>query len=262
VLLVEFLVTVAVLAALLAAGYALTDGRGADLSYPRWWMELFLALLSFPSDAVLSARAATDRGALQVVTAVGGLVVPALFVGGVVLKLFISPDLFTVRNRVALLPNAPDDPRLEPGGHHLAVRGYSSTPFRLLGVTFSAILRFEQRDDDGNALLVHRELRVANPSYAIAYSHVPYTLSVPIADDDWDADHDGELARLQGFPLGSAPVLIVLISGQIPELSSDFTESHEYPLRERLSRRQYAGLAVDFGRPATEWAGWEDFDEQ
>jgi hypothetical protein len=261
-LIVEFLLVVAVLAALLAVAYALTPQPGESESFLGWWEQLFLYLLSFPTGSGLSADVGAERGAFQLVAAVGGLVLPALFVGAIVLKLFISPDLFTMRNRIAITPNVADDARgLEAGGHHLAVRGYSSTPFRLLNVTFSAILRFEQFDNDGTVLLVHRQLRVANPHYAIAHPHVPYTLSVPLDQSDWGDGASDALESIQGYRLSDATVLIVLVSGTVPELSTDFTEAHDFPLTRVLSRIPYAGLVVDFTRPVGDWEGWKDFDE-
>jgi len=260
-LIAEFLVVIAILAFVLAIAFVLTDEGGQTPTLWAWWRELVLSLLSFPSGEVLTSEVGIERGALQLITAIGGLVLPALFIGAVVLKLFISPDLFTMRDKIVKLSNAPDDPRLEPGGHHIAVRGYSSTPFTLLNVCFSAIIRFEQHGSDGTTLLLHRPLRVANPDYAIAHPHVPYTLTIPIDGGDWTDEPGGELADLQGFPVAAGAVVIVLISGTIPQLGTDFTEAHDFPLVSDLSEQPYAGLTVDYNRPPWEWDGWKEFDE-
>lgn len=261
-LVVEFLLVVAAVAAAFALAYKLTEGGDAH-SYLGWWKELFLYLVSFPADPQLGADTGAGRSVVQIAAAIAGLVLPALFVGAVVLKLFISPDLFTMRNRVPLMPNGHDDVRLVPGGHHLAVRGYSSTPFRMLNVTFSAILRFEKVAADGTTNLLHRQLKVANPHYAVAYPHVAYTLAVPIDEGDWkDGVPEGELESLQGLPLAAGTVMIVLVAGRVPELSSDFTEAHDFHLTSVISHQPYAGLEVDYSIPARDWAGWDVFDER
>ncbi len=261
ILVLEFFVAVAVIAAIFAVGFEITDSGSGTPGFFTWWKELFLTLLAFPGGASLTLEVGADRGGLQVAAAIGGLVLPALFVGAIVLKLFLSPDLFTVRNRISVLPNAADDPRLEPGGHHLAVRAYSSTPFRLLNVSFSAIVRFEMRSYD-TTMLVHRPLKVANPHYAIAHPHVPYTLAIPVDESDWDGEPGTALKSVQSYPADAEAVIIILISGTIPELSGEFTEAHDFPLATELSYEPYAGLEVDYDVPVARWKGWAEFDER
>jgi len=261
-LVLEFIAVVVLFSLILAVGFALTADGGDSPSFLEWWKEEALTLLSFPTDQTLGQDAGAGRAILQLTAAVAGVVLPALFVGAIVLKLFISPKLFTMRKKAAVLANDPDDPRLARGGHHLAVRGYSSTGFDLLDIVFSAVIRFERVEGNGTATLLHRPLQVANPHYAVGSTHVPYTLAIPIDDGDWAEGAGGRLATLQGFPIDASADIIVTVKGSIPELSSDFTEAHDFPLATHLSHTPYAGLTVDYGKPSKSWDGWEEFDER
>lgn len=263
VLVAEFLAVVALVSLALAVAFALTDGGRNPPTLLEWWKETALALLSFPTDLMLSPGVGTERGVLQLVTAVAGVVLPALFIAAIVLKLFISPKLFVMREKVVAMATEPDHPRKSQlGSHHLAVRCYSSTRFELLNVTFSAIIRFEQAEANGTSTLFHRELDVANPGYPIARPHVPFTIAIRIEDDDWAGPSKDSLAKLQGFPVGPKAELIVLIEGSIPELGTEFTEAHHTPLEASLSTAAYAGISVDDSRRSRRWDGWEEFDEQ
>lgn len=257
----EFVGIVSFVSLLLALGFSVTNEAPDSPSLLEWWKDLALTLLAFPTEQTLASGVGTDRAILQLTAATAGVVLPALFVGAIVLKLFISPPLFTMRNKVVAMPNDEDDPRLDAGGYHIAARGYSSTRFDLLDVTFTAIIRFERRESNGTIALIHRELTTANPHFAVSQSHVPYTLAIPIADGDWAGRPGGDLARLQGFPVGPGTDLIVMVKGSMPELSSEFTEAHHFPLPADLSGTPYAGISIDYTRPSNEWEGWDGFDE-
>ncbi len=263
VLIAEFLAAVALVSLALALAFALTDAGRNPPTFLEWWKETALSLLSFPTDLMLSPNVGTGRSFLQLLTAVAGVVLPALFIAAIVLKLFISPQLFVMREKVVAMPTDPKHPRKDQlGSHHLALRCYSSTRFELLNVTFSVLIRFEQEDADGTPTLFHRELEVANPRYAIARSHVPFTISIRIEGSDWEDRDAGDLATLQGFPVDPKTELIVLIEGSIPELGTEFTEAHHTPLEACLSTAPYAGVTVGNPNRSRKWDGWEDFDER
>jgi hypothetical protein len=257
----EFLLIVALVSLALAAAFELTDAGRAAPSFLEWWKQVALAVLSFPTDLMLAPNVDAERSALQLLTAAAGIVLPALFVAALVLKLFISPRLFVMRDKLVVMETEANDPRKQLGDHHLALRGYSSTRFELLNVTFTVLIRCERVESNGTKTLVHRELRVANPRYAVARSHVPYTVALPIEDGDWSDEKGGELARLQGFALGPQTELILLVEGSIPELSTDFTEAHAFRLPDDLSAVPFAGIVVDESRRSRRWTGWSAFDE-
>jgi hypothetical protein len=200
---------------------------------------------------------------VQLLGGLAGLVLPALFVAAIVLKLFISPDLFTVRSHIALMDNDPHQPELPTEGQHLSVRLYSSTRFRLLDVSFTVVLRRSTIEPNGRTLQIHCPIKAKNPRWPVALNGVPYTLIIPLEEDDVSAAESQArtVVAVQGTPIGPEDVLIVLIAGRVPDLSSEFTEAHDFTVQEVVSDRPYGGIEVAYGERPRSWPGWSEFDE-
>jgi hypothetical protein len=100
--------------------------------------------------------------------------------------------------------------------------------------------------------------------WPIALTHVPYTLYVPLEDDDVYVHADSaspKLVALQGHGIGDGCRLLLHISGNIPALNSQFFEAHWYLADGDISSEPFGEVAVDYDRPSKRWTGWPSFDE-
>ena len=247
-------------ALLFAFGLGTTTAETADFSVAEWWTQAVFLTLGFPSSAVLPSVVEVDGSLANLMGSVGGLVLPALFTAAIVLKLFVSPDLLVFRPKVSLTNWAKESTQGAVATRHLAVRCYSSTQFRLLDIQFAAVLRYETTSDDGAVVLRHQELEITNPRFPIAPHQIPITVMLPLGGEDVIGSKDQlALNGLQGFKIGSRSLLVLVATGTIPELGSDFTETYDFVLPDDFSRRSY--VSIDFNGEANSWTGWEKFDD-
>jgi hypothetical protein len=246
-------------AALLALGLTVDSGRWG--AFPGLWRDEGMALLGL---TVSGPAANTGSGFSQAIrTAQGllGLILPALYVGAVVFRLFIHPNVFVFREKLALEPS-PETFRgeLEEDCHVLAIRVYNASKMRALDMRFSAI---HQRwfGAGKDSIVRNVPLRLANPVWPMADRPVPYTLFVPLDRDD--VVKDGEAQRMvtvQGQAINDRDRLVVHVSGSTPDVGEVFTERHAFDLPGAISDEPYGPIRLEYGGNPKTWDGWERFD--
>ena len=83
----------------------------------------------------------TGSGFAQAIAVAQGLiavVLPALYIGAVVFRLFVHANVFVFRRTIALMPS-PETFRGELDGHVLGIRAYNASRMRALDVHFEVI---------------------------------------------------------------------------------------------------------------------------
>ncbi|MDQ5894771.1 MAG: hypothetical protein QG596_1032 [Actinomycetota bacterium] len=187
------------------------------------------------------------------ITGLGSLSLPALFLGAIVFRLFVRLRVFVLRDQPLLTRKQVRGVE----GWYLAVRMYSSTTIVVVDIDFKVYLRMEYPE---RFLLANEEVRVANSSWPIADTHVPFTLYLPLDDDDLDASK--RLVSIQGHRLESCANLVVHIRGAAPQLASEFNESHLLEIPVGLTPSDFYDVDVLYDGRGVDWNGWDQFEEE
>ncbi len=251
-----FVALLALTAAVLALVLVL-DSSGAG--FFALWRDEAMALLNLTIEAPPSNSGDAVRQAVEFAQGLLALVLPALYIGAVVFRMFIHPDVFVFRRRLALMPS-PETFRDELDGHVLAVRVYNASRMRALDVRFTAVHQ-HWFGADTDAVVRNIPVKVANPAWPMADRHVPYTFFVPLEPGDVAVDENGlRLLAIEGRPVGIRDRLVVHVSGTMPEVAETFVERHSFDLPEAVSDEPYGLVLLEYGTDSRTWGGWDGFD--
>ncbi len=256
-----FVALLALLAALLALGLQLDSARPGT-GYLELWRDQLMALLYLPIDV---PDANTGSAVAQVIAVAQGLiaiVLPALYVGAVVFRLFVHPDVFVFRRTFVLMPS-PETFRgeLDQDGHVLAIRTYNGSRMRALDVRFDVVHQ-HWHETNGGSIVRNIDLPTANAKWPMADRHVPFTLFVCLADGDVTAtDGCRRLRAINGRELHPKDRLVVHVRGAMPELGQSFVERHAFDLAGVVSDAPYGGVDIKYGARSSRWSGWASFDD-
>lgn len=181
----------------------------------------------------------------------GSLLLPALFLGAIVFRLLVRLRVFVVRERPLVTKKTVRGVE----GWYLAVRLYSSTSILVVDVSFKIYLRLE---DTERYLLSNEELAVANQTWPIADTHVPFTIYVPL--EPCDLDPDRGLVSVQGHSLENCVNMVIHIRGAAPQLASEINESHVLEVIEGLKPANFPEVNVLYDGRGPDWQGWDRFE--
>ena len=261
-----FVAGVVAIAALIGLAYWLTSSQH---SFWFWWRQSLLALAGGPAAPGLDLADTSFHAILQMVTAVLAVILPGLALGMIVFKAFVGRDIFTVRKHLSLMNAAQvrgaareQLDEFECGDQCLAIRLYSSTRLNLDDVRFWLTARIRTRNAEGIRSVANHGLKLCKASWPIALRHVPYTLYVPLRDDDVYKHPESEtlqLVGIQGHALGEQCDLLLQISGSVPELNQQFFEAHWFEAPSAVSNDPYGEIDVDHDQPSLAWKGWDKF---
>lgn len=190
------------------------------------------------------------------------LLLPALVLGVIVFKLLLARSIFVFRRNIALLPTPDDHDVLEPGRYFLAVRYYSASPLDITDLQCRVLTQNMRFNPTSGDVIRIRPLMVANPTFPYCRTHMPHTLQLQLEPDDVTVQADGSLVlnSVQGYDIGEQDRLIVLIQGRMPELGTDFIETHEYQTRTAVAPEPFGQIEPNLRQLASKWKGWEGFE--
>lgn len=251
------------LLALFAAALALVlvlDGDGSSGFFPLWRDEA-MALLGLDVGGVPANQGSTLREVVEVAQGLLALILPALFVGAVVFKLFIHPRVFVFRPKVSVEPSPKTfSGELDADGHVLAFRAYNASKMRALDVRFLVV--HQHWFGEGKSSVVRNiPIEVANPNWPMADCHVPYTFFVPLEAGDVVASAQGlRLEKIHGREINPRDRLIVHVSGSMPEVAETFVERRAFDLPTALTTRPWGRIHLRYGTNSRTWEGWDEFD--
>lgn len=250
------------LLALLAAGLALVlwlDGDGS-IGFLALWRDEAMALLGLDIGGPAANQGSAVREVVEVAQGLVALILPALYVGAVVFKLFVHPRVFVFRSKISVEPTpATFSGELAADGHVLAFRVYNASKMRALDTRFTVV--HQHWFGEGEKSIVRNiPVDVANPNWPMADCHVPYTFFVPLKHGDAVEDGDGlRLVRVHGREIGSRDRLVVHVSGSMPDVAETFVERRAFDLPEALTNRPWGRIHLRYGTSSKTWDGWEDF---
>jgi hypothetical protein len=258
-LIASFVALLAVLAALLAL--VLTISADSATGFPELWRDEAMALLGL---TIQAPPANTGSGLAQATRLVQGLlalIVPALFIGAIVFRLFLHPRVFVFRGKIALMPSPPTfRGELSDDGHVLAIRVYNASRMRALDVRFTVV--HQHWFGTGTDSVVRNiPVEVANPTWPMADCHVPYTFFVPLKPGDVCENGSGlQLQKIEGRQVNERDRLVVHVCGSMPEVAETFVERHAFELPGAVSDEPYGLVDVEYGKSSKAWEGWDGFD--
>jgi hypothetical protein len=237
------------------------DAGGHGPGFLGLWRDEAMALLGMNVQAGVANSGSGFRQAVEIVQGLLALILPALYIGAVVFRLFIHPKIFVFRRKVALTPS-PSTFRgeLDDDGHVLAVRVYNASRMRALDVRFTAV--HQHWIGSGKQSVVRNiPVGVANPNWPMADCHVPYTFFVPLRAGDV-ADHENvlNLERIEGRLITARDRLVVHVSGSMPEVGETFVERHAFALPEAITDEAFGLVHLEYGKDSKSWGGWDGFD--
>lgn len=252
-LVVLFFFVLVVASLVLGLLFEVTDGRGRNRSFWGWWIESFTLLTTIPLSGAVEEGGTHARQLVQAAGAFGGVVLPALFLGAVVFKFFVAPEVYVVRDKAALL-------RTDDGGWELRIRLYSATRLWLIEVCATAELHAEVLGAHERVARYH-ELRVTNSTWPLTATHIPFSVRIPLDRGDVTAsDTEPELVRVQGIPVQPLDFLMLTIRARAPELAGDLAETHVFAIPDDISTAAPVPITPVPWADAATWEGWPDFD--
>lgn len=253
---------VALLAVFAAALALALDLDGAGSGFLALWRDEAMALLGLAVDAPPANTGSGFSQAVRLLQGLVALVLPALYIGAVVFRLFIHPRVFVFRRKISIEPS-PETFRgeLDEDGHVLAFRAYNASKMRALDVRFSVV--HQHWLGTGSSSIVRNvPVSVANPSWPMADCHVPYTFFVPLRQGDVSVLSGGglRLDKIHGREIGERDRLVVHVSGAMPEVAETFIERRAFDLPGALTDRPWGRIHLEYGKDSSFWQGWDGFD--
>jgi len=254
-----FVGILALLAAILALVLTL-DGGGSSGFFPLWRDEA-MALLNLDVGGAPANEGSALRQAVEVAQGLLALILPALFVGAVVFKLFIHPRVFVFRPKVSVEPTPKTfSGELDDDGHVLAFRAYNASKMRALDVRF-LVVHQHWFGEGKDSVVRNIPVKIANPNWPMADCHVPYTFFVPLEPGDVVENGSGlRVAKIHGREVNARDRLIVHVSGSMPEVAETFVERRAFDLPAALTSRPWGRIHLRYGTNSKTWGGWDEFD--
>jgi hypothetical protein len=254
-----FVGLLALLAAVLALLLAIDgDGPGGVLTL---WRDEAMALIGLDVSGPAANEGSAVREAIEIAQGLIALILPALYVGAVVFKLFVHPRVFVFRSKISVEPSPETfSGELADDCHVLSFRVYNASRMRALDVRFLVV--HQHWIGEGERSIVRNiPVDVANPNWPMADCHVPYTFFVPLEPGDVAEDGGGlRLLKIHGREIGSRDRLVVHVSGSMPDVAETFVERRAFDLPEALTDRVWGRIHLRYGTDSKTWRGWESFD--
>lgn len=259
--LIALFVLLLVSAAALLAVFLMLDSSRSQVGFLVLWKEELMTIISLPTKTPAANRGSGLSQAVAIAAGLLALILPALYIGAVVFRLFIHPKVFVFRKKIALLPS-PDTFKgeLDDDGHVLAIRTYSASRMKALDVQFRVVHQHWFEGPKGSVVR-NFDVDLANPDWPMADRHVPYTLFVELWPDDV-AEEGGHLhlRAIEGRFFHAKDRLVVHVLGTMPELGETFVERHAFELSKCVSDDEYGGIEIEYGSDSKAWSGWRGFD--
>ena len=218
-----------------------------------WWYYTFMYFLggSVPGKEVILTS--NYSYILYGIGKILSMLLPSLFFGLIVFKVFIPPKIITFKKKCNIFMNDSNQPVL-------AIRFYSSTKLRLINIDLKVTARFTKlREDQKTHFIKNVDLNLKNNSWKLAVTHVPFTIYIPLEESDFNYETK-EISHIQGKDFTDC-TLLVSLNGKCPDLNSEFQQFHNYKIPNDLDWSRFNDIdSKDYSMKSVNWDGWSDFD--
>lgn len=230
------------------------NGFYPGLSLLKSVLYVFLQLYNLPLIAVDLAEVQGINLFIFSFNQVLSVIVPGIIFGTIVFKLFHHAEILTFKKRMNLYFDEDYQCKV------LTVRFYTATQLSLTDVHMKAVLRVQKQNPQSGANYVVNRRLSCNDTWDFATPSVPRTIEMKLEDSDFDPE-TGKLIAVQGNPLHKVNEIWILVSGNIPQLDTSFTERHNYSLDHEVDLYPYGDIHVVYDQDPKMWQGWETFDQ-
>lgn len=127
-------------------------------------------------------------------------------------------------------------------------------------IQFKAIARIEKyRSNDNIPYIVNKPIKLVKDTWDYCITHVPFTLYIELEHDEFN-EAEKKIFSIQHINLNQNTELLIMLNGRLPELNSDFNQTHWYTIPTDLSWDSFHGIHVDITKKSTDWIGWDKFE--
>jgi hypothetical protein len=257
VLILSYILCTTVIALPIGLSYLFTANTENNASLYKWWLYSFLQLYDYELP-VVKVDFNSAQIIISAISQILKIILPSILLGAVIFKFFIIPKVFTFRKKCSVFYD------LDRQEMVLVVRAYSSTKLIVLDTKFTSIARIPRRRKGTNKrYLENCYLKSDSDNWAIATTHVPRTLYIPLIDGDViEQGNAKRLFRLQGHEFEHELRLLIVISGKVPELGAEFIEHHWYTLSTDIDWGKFQDIDVSYelSSNSRKWKGWDNFE--
>lgn len=187
---------------------------------------------------------------LEIVIGIIAMVAPALVLGAVVYKVLLLRDVLTIKQEASVM--------WTDRGYALVVRFYNSTPLTIVSCNFDVYLRQPFQRTTNARYVTNISIELEKSEWPISQSGVPFTLRIPLEDDDYDFE-SRRLKSIQRHALEEKWRLAVLVSALVPDLGTTSTEVYWIKSTD-ISLGAFTEIDVDYDTDPIEWKGWQGFE--
>ncbi|WP_127347837.1 hypothetical protein [Pseudidiomarina mangrovi] len=252
---------------MLAAVLSIIAAQAAEPAVPwyRLWNDMFIELMGKEQD--WSHHALWFSAPVRALLATLALIIPSLFFGLVVYKFFVlQKDVVIFRSQC----------ELNEQQTAVVVHFYIASALQTHNVRIEAFVRtyqaqLENADQSGYPMNTIPLQLGADSCFPLPFSRVPSRVEVPIA-----GQQGGPVIALAAdsiaIEMGSNRIelalqqrdfcqLVMVISGEVPDLQSQFREVHSYDLPAALSHAPLPAMITQFNRKRQRFMveNWRDF---
>jgi hypothetical protein len=239
-------------ALILALFYRIGDANSLD--YLKWWQYSITQLLSAEPPADFSYKLNSFQNIVFICGSILGVVLPALFFGAIVFRLFIHKNMLVFRKNM-LIYFSPSRKTLV-----LAIVMYNSSKLRIVNGNIKIYLKRLTTELDGK-LNVTNVLVEDRPISTISY-HRYNSVIIPLDKTDVQLREKSKytLISVKGLRIEQNTELRLIISGSIPELGTDMVEDFSYFLPNNLQWGYRENIIDDQPNPSksNSWKRFED----
>lgn len=258
-----FVLSIALLAGLLS----IVAAQAVEPAVPwyRLWNDMFIELMGKEQD--WSHHALWFSAPVRALLATLALIIPSLFFGLVVYKFFVlQKDVIVFRAQC----------ELNPQQSAIVIHFYIASALQTHNVRIEAFLRtyqahFENAEHAGYPMNTIPIVLGADSCFPLPFSRVPSRVEVPLV-----GQQGGPLIRLNSdyitISMAEQEIelalqqrdfcqLVIVVSGEVPDLQSQFREVHSYDLPAALSRQPLPAMVTQFSRKRQRFMveNWRDF---
>lgn len=179
------------------------------------------------------------------------VILPTLFLGSIVFKIFIVPKILVFRKDCLIYYSK------KRNCYVIAFRFYSATQLLIYGLNISAVARInkESHKSSNTGFISNESLSLDKSFFATMSSHLPFTIILPLKDGDVEIqENQRKLVSIQGHHFIDNVRITLLLTGSIPEIGTSVVEKYSYLVPKQMAWKMFEHFEV---KNKSEWKYFE-----